>query len=51
MAVGSGRFRHPPGYSPRLVSLIDALLVVDPEKRPDIQKVSPHRLPRLTVGY
>nr|XP_019042256.1 NAK protein kinase [Kwoniella bestiolae CBS 10118]OCF21186.1 NAK protein kinase [Kwoniella bestiolae CBS 10118] len=39
MAVGSGRYRHPAGYSENLVSLIDAMLVVDPDQRPDIQKV------------
>ncbi|WVQ98750.1 hypothetical protein IAU59_005881 [Kwoniella sp. CBS 9459] len=39
MAVGSGRYRHPPGYSPKFVALIDAMLVVDPEQRPDIQTV------------
>ncbi|WWC90008.1 uncharacterized protein L201_004938 [Kwoniella dendrophila CBS 6074] len=39
MAVGSGRYKQPGGYSRSLVSLIDAMLVVDPEKRPDIQKV------------
>ncbi|WRT67161.1 uncharacterized protein IL334_004127 [Kwoniella shivajii] len=39
MAVGSGRYRHPGGYSPKFVSLIDSMLVVDPEQRPDIQKV------------
>nr|XP_031862777.1 uncharacterized protein CI109_001789 [Kwoniella shandongensis]KAA5529849.1 hypothetical protein CI109_001789 [Kwoniella shandongensis] len=39
MAVGSGRYRHPPGYSQTLVSLIDAMLVVDPAQRPDIQRV------------
>ncbi|KAL7424144.1 Serine/threonine-protein kinase env7 [Cryptotrichosporon argae] len=39
MAVQSGRYRHPGGGSDRLVALIDSMLVVDPEKRPDIQKV------------
>ncbi|WVF72172.1 hypothetical protein IAT40_006984 [Kwoniella sp. CBS 6097] len=39
MAVGSGRYRHPPGYSSKFVALIDAMLVVDPEQRPDIQTV------------
>ncbi|WVQ70051.1 uncharacterized protein L199_008275 [Kwoniella botswanensis] len=39
MAVGSGRYKHPGGYSQSLVSLIDAMLIVDPEQRPDIQKV------------
>lgn len=39
MAVGSGRYRHPSGYSDRLVALIDALLVVNPAERPDIQTV------------
>jgi len=49
MAVGSGRYRHPSGYSPKLTALIDAMLVVDPEKRPDIQKVSPIRVVRAEV--
>lgn len=42
MAVGSGRYRHPPnsGYSDKVKELIDAMLVVEPEKRPDITKVS-----------
>ena len=40
MAVGSGRYRHPGGGSPKLVALIDALLVVDPEKRLNIDQVS-----------
>ena len=44
MAVGSGRYKHPEGASERLVKLIDAMLVVDPEKRPDIQQVSTTRL-------
>lgn len=39
MAVGSGRYRHPGGYSEKLVKLIDSMLVVDPEKRPDIEAV------------
>ncbi|OCF55668.1 NAK protein kinase [Kwoniella mangroviensis CBS 10435] len=39
MAVGSGRYKHPGGYSQSLVSLIDAMLIVNPEQRPDIQKV------------
>jgi len=39
MAVGSGRYKHPAGASSRLVSLVDAMLIVDPEKRPDIEKV------------
>lgn len=39
MAVGSGRYKHPEGASPALIKLIDAMLVVDPEKRPDIQTV------------
>lgn len=39
MAVGSGRYKHPPGLSNRLSDLIDALLVVDPEQRPDIENV------------
>ncbi|TXT07279.1 hypothetical protein VHUM_03449 [Vanrija humicola] len=39
MAVLSGRYRHPGGYSERLTKLIDAMLVVDPAQRPDIQKV------------
>ncbi|KAK8869785.1 hypothetical protein IAR55_000353 [Kwoniella newhampshirensis] len=38
MAVGSGRYRHPAGYSQKFVSLIDAMLVVDPDQRPDIQE-------------
>lgn len=39
MAVGSGRYRHPGGYSDKFVKLIDALLVVDAEERPDIEQV------------
>lgn len=40
MAVGSGRYRQPSGYSEKLVNLIDAMLVVDPAGRPDIQTAS-----------
>jgi serine/threonine kinase 16 len=43
MAVTSGRYRHPPnnsGYTDKVKGLIDAMLVVEPEKRPDIDKVS-----------
>jgi serine/threonine kinase 16 len=42
MAVTSGRYRHPAngGYSEKVKKLIDACLVVDPEQRPDINKVS-----------
>lgn len=50
MAVMSGRYRHPGGYSERLTKLIDALLVVDPAQRPDIQKVRQDG-PYLTTGY
>jgi serine/threonine kinase 16 len=39
MAVASGRYRHPGGYSEKVVKLIDALLIVDPEQRPDIEAV------------
>lgn len=39
MAVGSGRYRHLTGYSQDFVQLIDSMLIVDPENRPDIQKV------------
>lgn len=39
MAVGSGRYRHPGGYSEKLIKLVDSMLVVDPEKRPDIERV------------
>lgn len=39
MAVLSGRYKHPAGYSERITKLIDAMLVTDPSKRPDIQKV------------
>lgn len=39
MAVLSGRYRHPGGYSEKVTKLIDACLVVDSEKRPDISKV------------
>lgn len=39
MAVGSGRYRHPGGYSEKFVKLVDSMLVVDPEKRPDIEAV------------
>lgn len=39
MAVGSGRYRHPGGYSEKFVRLVDSMLVVDPEKRPDIEAV------------
>lgn len=41
MAVLSGRYKHPAGYSERVTKLIDAMLVPEPSKRPDIQKVSP----------
>ena len=40
MAVGSGRYRHPTGYSDKLVGLIDAMLVVNPDDRPDVERVS-----------
>lgn len=42
MAVTSGRYRHPAdgGYSDKVKGLVDACLVVDPEQRPDINKVS-----------
>jgi serine/threonine kinase 16 len=39
MAVASGRYRHPGGYSDKFVQLIDSMLVVDPERRPDIETV------------
>ncbi|EJT50425.1 serine/threonine-protein kinase [Trichosporon asahii var. asahii CBS 2479] len=39
MAVLSGRYKHPAGYSERVTKLIDAMLVPEPSKRPDIQKV------------
>ncbi|ODO11615.1 hypothetical protein I350_00397 [Cryptococcus amylolentus CBS 6273] len=39
MAVGSGRYKQPPGYSQKFVALIDSMLVVDPEQRPNIQQV------------
>jgi serine/threonine kinase 16 len=39
MAVASGRYRHPGGYSDKLVKLIDAMLVVEPTNRPDIETV------------
>lgn len=39
MAVGSGRYRHPGGYSDTFVGLVDALLVVDPDQRPGIERV------------
>lgn len=38
----SGRYRHPPnngGYTDKIKGLIDAMLVVDPDKRPDIDQV------------
>lgn len=51
MSVGSGRYRHPSSpYSDNLKKLIDAMLVVDPEKRPDIVKVG-IILPELTSGH
>lgn len=42
MSVMSGRYRHPQngGYSEKLKGLIDSCLVVDPEQRPNINKVS-----------
>jgi hypothetical protein len=40
MAVGSGRYRQPAGYSEQLRGIIDATLVVDPEARPDIGMAS-----------
>ena len=48
MAVTSGRYRHPAkgGYSDKVKGLVDACLVVDPEQRPDINKVSSARLLR-----
>ena len=51
MAVSSGRYRHPAngGYSDRLKGLVDACLVVDPEQRPDINKVSFCQLLRSRV--
>ena len=39
MAVASGRYRHPGGYSDKLVKLIDAMLVVEPANRLDIETV------------
>jgi serine/threonine kinase 16 len=41
MAVGSGRYRYPDNssYSEKVRKLIDFTLVVDPEKRPDIEQV------------
>lgn len=48
MAVGSGRYRHPAGASLKMVELIDALLVVDPAKRPDIQAVCHYERQSLT---
>jgi serine/threonine kinase 16 len=39
MAVASGRYRHPGGYSAKLTKLIDAMLVVEPSNRPDIETV------------
>lgn len=47
MAVMSGRYRHPAnngGYSDKIKQLIDSLLVVDPESRPDIDAVSSESL-------
>ncbi|RSH91998.1 hypothetical protein EHS25_009369 [Saitozyma podzolica] len=40
MAVGSGRYRYPDNssYSEKVRKLIDFTLVVDPEKRPDIEQ-------------
>jgi hypothetical protein len=37
----SGRYRHPAstGYSDKIKGLIDGMLVVDPESRPNIDKV------------
>jgi serine/threonine kinase 16 len=48
MAVGSGRYRHPDNssYSEKVRKLIDFMLVVDPEKRPDIEQV---RYPRRSL--
>jgi serine/threonine kinase 16 len=60
MAVMSGRYRHPGGYSDRVTKLIDAMLVVDPAERPDIQKVGcvrvqpgiklSHAPPHVSIG-
>jgi serine/threonine kinase 16 len=39
----SGRYKHPAnngGYSDKVKGLIDGMLVVDPERRPDIDQVS-----------
>lgn len=52
MAVLSGRYRHPSsGYSERLTKLIDAMLVLDPAQRPDIQKVRVEVRTELTAGH
>lgn len=39
MAAGSGRYRHPEDAPEPIKCLIDAMLVVEPDQRPDIQKV------------
>lgn len=39
MAVASGRYRHPSGYSEGFVKLIDSMLIVDSEMRPNIEDV------------
>lgn len=39
MSVGSGRYRHPRDAPPKLVQLIDAMLIVDPDQRPAIEQV------------
>lgn len=39
----SGRYKHPTnngGYSDKVKGLIDGMLIVDPERRPDIDQVS-----------
>lgn len=42
MSVMSGRYKHPAnnaGYSDKVKGLIDGMLIVEPEKRPDIDRV------------
>jgi serine/threonine kinase 16 len=54
MAVMSGRYRHPAnngGYSEKVKGLIDGMLVVDPERRPDIDQVRPLRILQKGVTW
>ncbi|KAI0805987.1 kinase-like domain-containing protein [Irpex lacteus] len=52
MAVMNGQYKHPASqYSQGLKELIDALLVVDPQHRPDIHQVNPFMSVILMAKY